>query len=104
MWAWGRHHSGKMLTEAMAAAVLCGSYVVTIGAHHFIRLLTLTLAIATLHLVALAMTRVLVVWSRSKVGRVSVKDSRTFSPFGANEFVGRKPFEALEPFGEVISQ
>ena len=46
----------------------------------------------------------LAVWSRSKVGRVSVKDSRTFSPFGANEFVGRKPFKALEPFGEVISQ
>ena len=46
----------------------------------------------------------LAVWSRSKVGWVSVKDSRTFSPFGANEFVGRKPFKALEPFGEVISQ
>ena len=44
------------------------------------------------------------VWSRSKVDRVSVKDSRTFSPFGANEFVGRKSFKALEPFGEVINQ
>ena len=46
----------------------------------------------------------LAVWYRSKVGRASVKDSRTSSSFGANEFVGRKSFEALEPFGEVISQ
>ncbi len=28
------------------------------------------------------------VWSRNMVGRVSMKDTRIFSPFGANEFVG----------------
>ena len=46
----------------------------------------------------------LAVWSRGKVGRVSVKDTRIFLPFSADVFVARKAVQPLEPFGEGIRQ
>ena len=45
----------------------------------------------------------LVVWSRSKVGWASVKATRIFLPFGADEFVGRKPLQPLQSLGKGIS-
>ncbi|MGI4970245.1 MAG: hypothetical protein ACRYGH_14975, partial [Janthinobacterium lividum] len=44
----------------------------------------------------------LAVWSRNKVSWVAVKDTRIFSPFGANEFVAGEALKLFKPFGKNI--